>query len=240
LPFLSRLVKEDLIEAASLFEQAIARDPRYGPALALASTCHMRLAIDGVFEDPVASERVAVALARRAMEVSGSDPVVLANSAFTLAVFGEGLAAMIALVGRALTLNPSYARGWYVSAMLQLMAGQSDLAITHAEKSLRLSPRDYLGTPGVTIGGAHFLSRRFELAANHFALALRQRPKSPWLYRYLAACYAHLGRCDEARELLKQLRVLGAPVLPSRNVYNNQAIHELLLLGLRLAMGETE
>lgn len=200
----------------------------------------MRLAVDGVFEDPVSSERVAVALARRAMEVSGSDPVVLANSAFTLAVFGEDLSAMLAVVDRALTLNPSYARGWYVSAMLRLMAGQSDVAITHAEKSVRLSPRDFLGTPGVTIGGAHFLSRRFELAANHFALALRQRPRSPWPYRYLAACYAHLGRYDEAHELLEQLRVLGAPVVPSRSVYNNQVIHELLLSGLRLAAGEAE
>ncbi len=162
----------------------------------------------------------------------------LANSAFTLAVFGDDVAAMLTLVDRALALNPSYARGWYVSAMLRLMVGESDLAIAHAEKSMRLSPRDFLGTPRVTIGAAHFLERRFELAAGYFAFAMRERPRSPGPYRYLAACYAHLSRFEESREVLDRLHAIGAPVLPSRNVYNNQAIHELLLSGLRLALSE--
>lgn len=48
---------------------------------------------------------------------------------------------MTALADRALTLNPSYARGWHASALLRLFAGESDLAIEHVETSLRLSPR---------------------------------------------------------------------------------------------------
>jgi tetratricopeptide (TPR) repeat protein len=123
--------------------------------------------------------------------------------------------------------------------MLRLMGGQSDLAIEHAEKSLRLSPRDYLGTPSMTIGGAHFLSRRFELAASHFAFAMRQRPRVPWPYRYLAASYAHLGRLEEARDMLGQLRAIGAPLVPTRNVFNNQDLHELLISGLRMVISET-
>ena len=49
---------------------------------------------------------------------------------------------MIGLVDRALALNPSFARGWYVSGFLRLWAGQPDLAIEHVETSLRLSPRE--------------------------------------------------------------------------------------------------
>jgi len=40
LPMILRVSKDDLGEAAKLLEQAIARDLRYGPALAFASICH--------------------------------------------------------------------------------------------------------------------------------------------------------------------------------------------------------
>ena len=39
-------------EALRLFEQAIERDPRYGPALAWAAVCCMRLCSDGTSKDP--------------------------------------------------------------------------------------------------------------------------------------------------------------------------------------------
>ena len=41
-------------EALRLMEQAIARDPRYGPALALAAFCCFRLLSDGRSGDPAA------------------------------------------------------------------------------------------------------------------------------------------------------------------------------------------
>jgi hypothetical protein len=41
-----------IAEALDLMEQAIARDPRYGPALAWAAYCCYRLVIDGRSEDP--------------------------------------------------------------------------------------------------------------------------------------------------------------------------------------------
>jgi hypothetical protein len=44
-----------------------------------------------------------------------------------------------------------------------------------------------------------------ELAAGYFAFAMRERPRSPWPYRYLAACYAHLSRFEESREVLDRL-----------------------------------
>jgi hypothetical protein len=72
--------------------------------------------------------------------VAGDDPVILANVALALAGFGEDIGAMMALVDRALTLNPSFARGWSISGTLRNWAGQPDKAIEHVETSLRLSP----------------------------------------------------------------------------------------------------
>ena len=156
------------------------------------------------------------------------------NAAYTLAYFGEDVSAMIALGERALALNPSYARGWYVSAMMQLIAGKADVAVEHIERSLRLSPRDYIGVPTTIIGLAHFLNRRFEPAAQNFRLTLRQVPDWPSSYRFLAACYAHLRRLDDARAAIEQLRAMGAAIVP-RQAFPNREVHELLISGLRLA-----
>ena len=51
--------------------------------------------------------------------MAGDDPGVLANAALVLANFGEDIGAMMALVDRALALNPNYARGWHVSGFLR-------------------------------------------------------------------------------------------------------------------------
>jgi tetratricopeptide (TPR) repeat protein len=140
--------------ALRLIEQAIARDPRYGPALAWAAHCCYRLVMDGRSDDPVADRLKGTDFARRALEVAADDPRILANTAHALAYFGEDIGAMMALVDRALALNPSYARGWLISSGLRSWAGQADTAIEHAEASLRLSPRARIG--------ASMLSRRIQ------------------------------------------------------------------------------
>jgi hypothetical protein len=52
-----------------------------------------------------------IGFGRRAIEVAVDDPGVLANAAMALAVLGEDLDAIIALVDRALAFNPSFAAG---------------------------------------------------------------------------------------------------------------------------------
>jgi hypothetical protein len=51
--------------------------------------------------------------------VAEDNPGVLANVAHVLAQFGEDIGAMIGLVDRALTLNPGYARGWFLSELTE-------------------------------------------------------------------------------------------------------------------------
>ena len=178
------------------------------------------------------------AFARRALEVAGDDPGVLVCAARVLAYFGEDIGTMIALVDRALALNPNFARGWYISSTLRLFAGQLDVAIEHAEASLRLSPRARIRTPLLTIGTAHFLSPRFDKAVPKLLLAIQEDPSFPDPYRYLAACYAHMGRLDEAREMVKRLRVITSVVISDVSFLRNPEHRELFLSGLRLAVGE--
>ena len=138
--------------ALSLLEEAIEHDPHYGAVLADAAGCCVRLLINGWSQDAEADRRKGAEFARRALEVAASDPSTLANAAYSLAYFGEDIGAMVTLVDRALALNPSYARGWLLSAVLRNWAGAPDIAIDHAKKSLRLSPRARVGPVGLCSG----------------------------------------------------------------------------------------
>jgi TolB-like protein/class 3 adenylate cyclase len=233
------LTKERIAEALGLFEQAIAIDRQYGPALAWAAICHLRLVADGWAEDPETNRHKGIDLARQALQAAENDPGTLANAAFALAYFGENIGAMIGLVDRALGLNPSFARGWLRSGVLRLWAGQPDLAIEHTETSLRLNPREQSGVPLAQMGTANFFKRQFEEASAQLLLSIQDRPGHPASYRYLAACYAHMGRLDEARAIVARLRALTRLVVPSDVPFRNPEDRELYLSGLRLAAGET-
>jgi adenylate cyclase len=172
------------------------------------------------------------------LEVAGDDPGILANAAMMLANSGEDIGAMMALVDRALALNPNYARGWYVSSGLRLWAGQPDLAIEHGETSLRLSPRARIGPVLVGIGAAHLFARRFDEAVPKLLLAIQEDPSHPQPYRILAACYAHMGRLDDAREIVARLRAITPVVISDLSFLRNAEHRELFLSGLHLAAGE--
>jgi TolB-like protein len=64
-------------QALPLLEQAIARDPDYGPALAWAALCCNRLLIDGRSKDREADLQNGIDYARRALHAAQDDPGVL-------------------------------------------------------------------------------------------------------------------------------------------------------------------
>ena len=107
----------EIPEALGLLERAIASDPRYGPALAWAAFCCFRLVLEGRSDDPATDRLKGIEFGRRAIEVAGEDPGTLTQAAQALSYFGEDIDAMMALIDRALALNPNFARGWHVSGV---------------------------------------------------------------------------------------------------------------------------
>jgi TolB-like protein len=227
-------------EALGFMEQAIARDPRYGPALSFASICYFRLVFDGHSDDPRADGNQAVDLARRSLLVGGGDPAIMAHAANVLLYFGEDADAMLALVDRALAVSPSFARGWYISGTMRIWVGQTDIGIEHVERSLRLSPRVRVGWVVSVIGIAYFLTKRFDEAVPKFLLSIQEDPSYPDPYRFLAACYAQMGRLDDAREVVTRLRAVTSVVVPSADHLRVPEQRELFLSGLRLAADEAD
>jgi pentatricopeptide repeat protein len=153
--------------------------------------------------------------------------------------FGEDIASAITMIDRALELNPSFALGWQWSGWLRLWAGQPDVGIRDFETSMRLDPLQRRHDAYVGIGMGYFFARRFEEAAATLLLGLQEMPSWPPTYRFLASCYAHLGRLEEAREMVRRLRKLTAEVVPSATHWRNPDHRKLYLDGLRMAMDET-
>jgi adenylate cyclase len=206
----------------------------------LAARCQFALEANDWTNDPESTRRKGVDLARQALGAATDEPDVLGNAAFVLAYFGEDIDAAIELIDRALALNPSFARGWRDSGFVQLFAGQPETAINHFETYLRLNPRAGRAAPNVGIGMAHFFARRFEDARGMLLRALQERPTYPATHSFLASCYAHMGRLDEARETVRRLRAITTVEPPSSAHFRNPEHRELFLSGLRLAAHELD
>jgi TolB-like protein/class 3 adenylate cyclase len=229
--------RQGVLRALDLLRQALERDPYYGSALALVTACHQNLHVNGWGEDQEAIRQQGVEYARRALRAAADDPYVLGEAAYVLGYFERDINPALALIDRSLELNPSFAIGWSRSAWLRLWSGQIDLAIEHFEKSLRLNPRRK-APASFGIGVAHFFARRLDQAAATLSLSLQENPNWAPTYRFLASCFAHMGRSRDAQDMVKRLREMTPVLIPTAEHWRIPEDREFYLAGLRLAAGE--
>ena len=231
--------KQGVLGGLDLLGKALERDPHYAPALALVAHYHMQLHVNGWSENLERGCQEGVEYARRALRVGGDDPDVLAAVAYVLGYFERDINPAIVLIDRALDLNPSFALGWQWSGWLRLWSGQADLAIEHFERSLRLNPRRK-APASFAIGVAHFFARRLDKAAAVLSLSMQENPNWAPSYRFLASCYAHIGRLRDAQDVVKRLREITPLLIPGAEHWRISEDREFYLAGLRLAVGETQ
>ncbi len=108
----------------------------------------------------------------------------------------------IADAEQAIALNPNDAKAQYTMGETLVFSGRSAEAVEYLEKAMSLDP-EYPGHYLFTLGLARFCLERYEEAATALEIALYKRKmhdRPPmWL---LAATYAHLGRQQEAEDVL--------------------------------------
>jgi TolB-like protein/class 3 adenylate cyclase len=238
LPDVTARERDRLDQAFTLLSRAIERDAHYGPALAQTAYYHYQLDFHGWTDDRVQNRLTSIDLARQALRNAPDDPEVLVHAAHVLGYFDEDIDAAVALVDRALVLNPSYASGWYWSGVVRNWVGRPDLALEHFATFLRLSPRERFPFYLTAIGIALFFNRRFDEAVAKLRESLERFPNLGLTYRFLAASYAHMGRLNEAQEIAEHIRALNLSVLESGARYRSPEYREIYLSGLRLAAGE--
>lgn len=229
-----------LLSALDLLTQAIERDPGLGPALAAAAGCRQFLAASGWADGLEANRLEAIELAQRALQADSGDPSVLTEAARVLGYFTEDIDSAVALIERALILNPNHARGWYWNGWIRLFAGDPDLAIDHFRTALRLNPRHRTYMTG--IGAAHFFSRRYREAAEALATAFHECPGWPTTQRFLAAAHVHLEEFEKAQSVVNRLRTIAPTLAPAgdsvpNSAFRNEEHSALYIDGLRAAVG---
>jgi TolB-like protein/Tfp pilus assembly protein PilF len=201
-------VKANVFAALDLLNRAIALDPNYAPALALAAICHRVIFNFRWSDDLEAVRRQGLEFADRALKTGSDDAHVLANVASVLPYLGADPWEAAALLDRAIELNPGSATVWFYSGNCRLQVGQTDLGLEHLETALRLDP---VGPtrPNLVgfLGQGRFQQGRFA-EATMLQRELLQVIESPRGYGFLAASLGQLGRIDEAVDALARYRAL--------------------------------
>jgi tetratricopeptide (TPR) repeat protein len=110
---------------------------------------------------------------------------------------------------RHLRLNPNSSRAWDVSASISLYRGEHPRALEHFERARRLNPLD----PAIFwIDAGHaaalVFSGRYEEALALLQKALSQQPKFAIPLRLLIIALVGLGRLEQARKAVEELRRL--------------------------------
>jgi tetratricopeptide (TPR) repeat protein len=174
-------------ESIGLLQRAVAIDPRYAMAHArLAWYRYMRVVQGWRAPDKAELDEV-VHLARKAVELDGDDPEVLAWSAGPIGAPGRDLKFAIALVEKALTLNPNCIIALNIIGYLQNMAGNYDGAIEYIERARRLNPLEGSAIRNNLLSMSHWIAGRYEEACAYAERALQSSPNFVAPLRRLAA-----------------------------------------------------
>ena len=201
--------REAIDQALPLFHKAMAFDPEFASAYAMAAWCHCwRKANNGMADGPQEMAE-GVRLARRALELDRDDAVALTRSGHALGYLAGDLQGGIALLDKALVLNPNLAAAWFLGAFLRLWHGETDTAIEHFAHAMRLSPLDpelYRMQAGMAL--AHLFIGDPDTALSWAEKAVRDLPDFMLAISVLAASHALAGRLSEAQRAVHQLRQL--------------------------------
>jgi adenylate cyclase len=231
--------KADNIEAQAYFRRALTVDPQYPQATAALSIALCSAAMRGWAENSDVCFDQAHELAQRAVTLDPRYP----NAHFAL-----GLVCMwtrrseraIAAFREAIKLNPSFAAAHVLLGQMCLYAGRPEEAIERAEKGIRLSPTDpRLSMWLPALAGAHYLLRHYAEAIEAGRRSWSLNRNWPHGLRYVVAGLGQLGRIEEARAALAELKLMDASLEISAGVlsrvYPDPAAVDHIVDGLRKA-----
>jgi tetratricopeptide (TPR) repeat protein len=115
----------------------------------------------------------------------------------------------VALLDRALVLDPNQSAAWYLGGFQRVSLGEHDNAIRHFTHAMRLSPLDpEMVRMQTGMALAHLLTGRLDTALAWAERASGDMPDFLLAVGVIAACHALTGRTDEAQRAMSHLRGL--------------------------------
>lgn len=227
-------------QAISYLTKALALEPTYGLAAALAAWAHGQQVAYNWTTDIETERAEGHRLIEIATMTAGDDPTALTALASAMMQLGGDVRHAVNLAQRALDLDPNHAWAWMRRGYGLVYTGRPEDGLKAFEQSARRSPLDpfafnvHLGT-----GLAHFAAGRPERAIDFARQALSERPGLTWPYRDLATYYANSGQMELARDALDKFIYL-RPAMSAASLRDGLRFMEPALLdryvgGLELA-----
>ena len=206
LDLLYRVEEDPWAKALPLFERAMALDPSYATAYALAATCHGERFYEGTSPDPRADHLETERLSRLALTFDRFDPLALSLCGHIRSWLFHDYDHAIELFDRALAANPSAAIAWLRSSATFAYIGETREARRRVEIGLRLSPYDaHVFFSYGLVGLAAYAGGDYAEAASWGRRAMTLNPRFVGNLRFLAASLAASGQLKEAREVGRAL-----------------------------------
>jgi len=209
MPRLHRGTREAIDEALPLFYTAMQLDPEFAPAHATAAWCYFWRKINGWMTDRPREIAEGVRLARLAVELGKDDAVALTRGGHALAHLAGELDGGIALIDKALVLNPNLAAAWFLGGFLRTVRGEPDAAIEFLARAMRFSPLDpemFRMQAGMAL--SHLFAGRFDMASSWAEQSFREAPTFLAAVAVIAASHALADRAAKARAAVEHLRKL--------------------------------
>lgn len=195
--------KQDNSEALRHFYKAIELDPDFASAFGMASFCYVLRKVNGWMADHIQETAEGSRLAQRAADLGRDDAVALGTAGQTFAYLAHDLDFAVALIDRALLLNPNLVATWLFSGWVRDWLGEPEVALDHLKHALRLSPLDPLifRVQGA-IALAHFLAGRYDELSSWAEKALQNNSRFLPAMLFAAASNALAGRLAEAKKAM--------------------------------------
>lgn len=192
----SETKRELNVQAQRQFEQALVLDPHYAQAYAGLSWVYYLDWFMQWSSEPARAMARALEMARRAIALDDSLPMPHSMVGIIYASqkqYGQALAAG----RRAIAVDSNFADGYVNLGFILVAAGRPEEAIGVIEQAMRLNPR-YPVRYLLTLGFAYRDGGRCEEAITVTRQFLAVTPHVGPAHMTLAACYAVLGRLEEA------------------------------------------
>jgi adenylate cyclase len=193
------MTREGNDEALKLLYQAIAVEPDYSLAKAVAAQCYVwRL---GLLWTTEGEQAEGIRLAREALKSHRDDPMTLSYAGSALGYLAHEYDAARKAFDRSTALNPNSALNYAKKGYLEMWLGNVDAAEDALRRAIRLSPLDLeMGWMMFGLATTHARAGRFQEGVEAGFAAIREMPTSQG-YVTVINCLVALGRTEEAREL---------------------------------------
>ena len=202
-PLLESFVREDVLAARPLLEQAISLDSNYSDAWAMLGIMHWQESVWNWSADPEQSMQAAIDASQKSLAADSQSPAayeLLATISMSLGELGKA----IAMGQNAYELAPGGSETMATLADLLIEAGRIKEGLLLIKKAIRYSPFP----PGwylMALGVGFHLSKKNEEAILALDLAIERQPGSHLPLLWLTSALVELQRLDDARLIVDKV-----------------------------------